>query len=55
MYRSVRCYNPPSTKYVKTNVGRKFLNIVNVSFKKGYPLHKFFNKNTLKKALRALT
>ena len=34
--------------FLKTNVGRKFLNIVNESFKKEHPLHKIFNKNTLK-------
>ena len=33
---------------VKTNVGRKFLNIVKDLFKKGNPLHIFFNKNTIK-------
>ena len=46
--RKVTWYNPPFNKNVKTNVGRKFLNIVNESFKKGHPLHKIFNKKTLK-------
>ena len=35
--RKVTWYNPPFSKNVKTNVGRKFLNIVNESFKKGHP------------------
>ena len=46
--RKVTWYNPPFSKNVKTNVGRKFLNIVNESFKKGQPLHKISNKNALK-------
>ena len=46
--RKVTWYNPPFSTNVKTNVGRKFLNIVDESFKKGHPLHKIFNKNTFK-------
>ena len=33
---------------MKTNLGRKFLNIIDRCFPKGHPLHKMFNKHTLK-------
>ena len=44
-HRNVMWYNPP---FSKNERWRKFLNIVKDSFKKGHPLHKIFNKNTLK-------
>jgi hypothetical protein len=46
--RNITWYNPPFSKNVATNVGRKFRNIVKESFKSGHPLQKIFNKNTLK-------
>ena len=33
---------------MKTNLGRKFLNIIDRCFQNGHPLHKIFNKHTLK-------
>ena len=33
---------------VFTNIGRKFLHIVDISFPVGNPLRKIFNRNTLK-------
>ena len=33
---------------MKTNLGRKFLNIIDRCFPNGHPLHKIFNKHTLK-------
>ena len=41
-------YNPPWNANVKTNLGRKFLNIIDRCFPNGHPLHKIFNKHTLK-------
>ena len=46
--RNITSYNPPFSKNVSTNVGKKFLNIVKQSFPNGHPLRKIFNKNTLK-------
>ena len=46
--RNITWYNPPFSKNVATNVGRKFRNIVNKCFQSGHPLKKIFNKNTLK-------
>ena len=46
--RKVIWYNPPWNTNVKTNLGRKFINIINRCFPKEHPLHKTFNKHTLK-------
>ena len=46
--RKVLWYNPPWNSNVKTNLGRKFLNIVDRCFLKTHPLHKIFNPHTLK-------
>ena len=46
--RQVIWYNPPFCKSVKTNIGRKFLNLVKIHFPKGNQLHKLFNKNNVK-------
>ena len=41
-------YKPPWNSPVKTNLGRKFLHIVKKCFPKKHPLHKIFNRHTLK-------
>ena len=46
--RNITWFNPPFSKNISTNVGRKFLNIAKECFKDGHPLKKIFNKNTLK-------
>jgi len=46
--RKVIWYNPPWNANVKTNLGRKFINIINKCFPNEHPLHKIFNKHTLK-------
>ena len=46
--RKVICFNPPFSLNVKTNVGKIFLRLVKRHFPKENPLHKIFNKNTLK-------
>ena len=46
--RRVIWYNPPWNSNVKTNLGRSFLNIVDRCFSKNNPLHKIFNRHTLK-------
>ena len=45
--RKITWFNPPFSKNVATNVGRKLRNIVKESFKSGHILRKIFNKNTL--------
>ena len=46
--RQIIWYNPPFNKAVKSNIGRKFLNLVKTHFPKDNPLHKLFNKNNVK-------
>ena len=46
--RNITWYNPPWNSSVKTNLGRKFLNIVDKCFPKNHPLNKIFNRHTLK-------
>ena len=46
--RNVTWYNPPWNSNLKTNLGRKFLCIVDKCFPKIHPLHKIFNRHTLK-------
>ena len=46
--RNITWYNPQWNSNIKSNIGKKFLNIVNKSFPKQHPLHKIFNRQTLK-------
>ena len=41
-------YNPPYSKKVETNIGKRFLSLIDVHFPKSNPLHKIFNRNTIK-------
>ena len=41
--RNITWYNPPFNSNIKTNLGRKFLHIVDRCFPKHHPLHKIFN------------
>ena len=47
-YRNVTWFNPPFSRSVQTNIGRKFLGLVDKHFPKGSALHKIFNRSTLK-------
>ena len=40
-------FNPPFCQTVKTNIARKFIELINHHFNKDHPLHKIFNKNTI--------
>ena len=46
--RDITWYNPPFNSNVKTNLGRKFLLIVDKCLQKNHPLYKIFNRHTLK-------
>ena len=46
--RNVIWYNPPYSKSVKTNIGGTFLRLIRKHFPDDSPLHKLFNKNTVK-------
>ena len=45
-------FNPPYSVHVKTNVGKEFLKLVDTAFPPSNPLHKFFNRHTLKISYR---
>ena len=46
--RDITRYNPPFNSNIKTNLGRKFLHIVDKCFQKNHSLYKIFNRHTLK-------
>ena len=46
--RNIIWFNPPYCKSVKTNIGKKFLKIVNKYFGKNSKLKKYLNKNNIK-------
>ena len=46
--RNIIWYNPPFSKNVKTNIAKKFLNIVKKHFPKEHKFYKLFNKNNIK-------
>ena len=46
--RNILWFNPPWNDSVSTNIGQKFLNLVDKHFPKGSALHKHFNRNTVK-------
>ena len=41
-------FNPPYSQHVKTNIGKKFLALVDKCFPKQNELYKIYNRNTLK-------
>ena len=46
--RNIIWYNPPYSRNVETNVGKCFLSLIDQHFPKANPLHKIFNRNTIK-------
>ena len=50
--RKVIYFNPPYSKNVKTNVGKKFLQLMDKHFPPGNPLNKIFNRNCVKMSYR---
>ena len=45
---SILWYNPPFSKNVSTNIGHRFLSLVDKHFHKDHKLRKIFNRNTIK-------
>ena len=41
-------FNPPFSLSVETNIGARFLHLINKHFPKGHRFHKIFNQNNLK-------
>jgi hypothetical protein len=46
--RKITWFNPPYSTSAKTNVARKFLNLIDICFPKEHQLHKLINRNTIK-------
>lgn len=46
--RNIIWYNPPYSKHVTTNIGKKFLQLIDRHFPKSNQLHKIFNRNNTK-------
>ena len=52
--RNILWFNPPYNANVATNIGHIFLKILDESFPKTNPLHKVFNRNTVKLSYRCM-
>jgi len=46
--RKIIWFNPPYNSAVKTDIGRKFLNLISTHFPRSHKFSKIFNKNTIK-------
>ena len=46
--KDILWYNPPFSKNVSTNIGHRFLSLVDKHFHKDHKLRKIFNRNTVK-------
>ena len=46
--RKIIWFNPSFSKSVKSNIGKRFLNLIKIYFPKTNKLHKIFNKNTVR-------
>jgi hypothetical protein len=46
--RNITWYNPSYGSNVKTNLGQRFLKIIDKCFRTSHALHKMFNCNTVK-------
>ena len=53
--RNILWYNPPFSKNIKTNVGKRFLSLIDQHFPNSHSLHKMFNRNTLKSSYSCMT
>ena len=46
--RNIVWFNPPYSRNVATNIGKEFFNLLQTHFPKQHPLHRLFNRNTVK-------
>ena len=52
--RNITWFNPPYSQNVKTNVGKKFLKLIDTCFPPNHKLHKLLNRNTIKVSYRCM-
>ena len=53
--RKITWFNPPFSANVSTNIGAKFLRIIDTCFPPTHMLHKIINRNTIKVSYRCMT
>ncbi|GFS11114.1 hypothetical protein ElyMa_006663400 [Elysia marginata] len=46
--RRITCFNPPYSKNVSSNIGKRFYDLPNSCFPPNHKSHKIINKNTVK-------
>ena len=46
--RKIIWFNPPYSKNVETNIGKKFFSLIDKHFPKGHVLNPIFNRNSVK-------
>ena len=46
--RNIVWFNPPYSRNVATNIGKEFFNLLRIHFPVQHPLHRLFNRNTVK-------
>ena len=52
--RKIVWFNPPFSSNVQTNIGAKFLSLLDKHFPHGHPLHKVINRNNVKMSYRCM-
>ena len=52
--RKITWFNPPFSKNIQTNIGEKFLKLVDRNFTPNHPLRKIINRNTVKISYRCM-
>jgi hypothetical protein len=52
--RKITWFNPPFSKNVQTNIGEKFLKLIDQNFPANHPLRKVINRNTVKISYRCM-
>ena len=52
--KKVTWFNPPYSVHVKSSVGKEFLSLVDRAFPPSNPLHKLFNRHTLKLSYKCM-
>jgi len=52
--RKIVWFNPPFSSNVQTNIGARFLSLIDKHFPHGHPLHKVINRNNVKMSYRCM-
>ena len=52
--RNITWFNPPYSKHVASNIGKQFLNLIDMCFPPTNKLHKILNRNTVKLSYRCM-